>query len=66
MPKTTLIVGEYDGVRNDTELLYLKLKEAQQDVNKIVIPGQTHCTILLREIMRDGPDPAQVIAEQLA
>lgn len=61
-PATTIIVGEYDGIRNDSEGYYKKLKSAGVEVNKIILPGQTHNTFIMREIMIDGTDPAEAIA----
>lgn len=63
LPPTTFIVAEYDGIRNDSESYYKKIKEAQNKVEKILLSGQTHNTIILREAMSDGEDPAKVIAD---
>jgi acetyl esterase len=62
-PSTTILVGEYDGMRNDSEAYYLKLKNADISVNKMVLPGQTHNTMIMRKVMSDGVDPAETIAE---
>lgn len=62
-PPTTILVAEYDGLRSDSEVYYRKLAEAGIPVEKIVLPGQTHNTMLLRQEMSDGPDPAKVIAD---
>lgn len=62
VPSTTIIVGEYDGLRNDSESYYKKLGENNVSVNKIVLPGQTHNTIIMRDVMTDGTDPTEVIA----
>lgn len=62
LPPTTLIVGEYDGVRNDTEAYYEKLKAVGNQVEKIVLAGETHNTMLIRKAMSDGEDPAEVVA----
>ena len=64
MPPTTFIVGEYDGLRNDTEPYYKKLKSASKtQVEKIVLPGQTHNTMAMRAALFDGEDPAETIAK---
>lgn len=62
-PSTTIITGEYQGIRNDSEAYYKKLKNSGVvDVEKIVLPGQTHDVFIMREVMTDGEDPAQVMA----
>lgn len=56
------MTGEYDGIRNDSEAYYKKVKAAGNKVEKIILSGQTHNTIIMREVMTDGEDPAEVIA----
>ena len=63
LPKTTFIIGEFDGVRSDSELYFEKLKSAGCQVNKILLPGQCHHTILLRGFITNGEDPAKIIAQ---
>lgn len=63
LPNTTIIVGEYDGVRNDSEAYYIKLKQAGNKCEKILLSGQTHNTMVMRDVMTDGEDPAQVVAK---
>ena len=63
LPPTTLIVGEYDRLRNQTELYHQKLETANMDCEKLVLPGQTHNTYILRGVMTDGEDPAEIIAD---
>lgn len=65
LPKTTIIVGECDGMRSDSENYFLKLKTSGCDVSKIILKGQCHHTILLRRAMSDAKDPAKVIADLL-
>ncbi len=65
LPPTTIIVGEYDGLRNDSESYYQKLKAAGNAVTKIVLPGQTHNTMVMRSVLSDGEDPAHVIANSI-
>lgn len=62
LPPTTLLVGEYDGLRNSSEAYFEKLKSGGNNVQKIVLPGQTHNTIIMREVFVDGEDPAHAIA----
>ena len=63
LPTTTFIIGEYDGLRSDSEAYYQHVKANNQRTERILLQGQTHNTILLRSIMTDGPDPAKVIAD---
>lgn len=62
MPPTTILCGEYDALRNDSEGYYRKLKEAGVQAEKMILVGQTHNTIMLRKVLSDGVDPAEVIA----
>jgi acetyl esterase len=62
LPPTTVIVGEYDGVRNDSEAYYQKLKQHHVNVERILLPGQTHNAAILRAVMTDGEDPAKTMA----
>ncbi len=63
LPKTTILVAEYDGIRSDSEIYYECLVKAGDNVEKIVLPGQTHNTLIFRKAMCDGRDPAEVVAE---
>lgn len=63
LPATTLIVGEYDGLRNDSEAYFKKLRAMDSRVQKIVLAGQTHNTLVMRKIFVDGEDPANTIAK---
>ncbi|MBA2648044.1 MAG: alpha/beta hydrolase [Legionella sp.] len=63
LPKTSIVVAEFDGMRSDSELYYQKLKTNGCQVSKIVLPGQCHHTIILRGAITDGEDPAKVIAK---
>jgi acetyl esterase len=65
LPKTIFLIPEYDGLRNDAEAYYKHLKVLNNDVQRINLPGQTHNTILLRDVLSDGVDPARVIADLL-
>jgi len=65
LPVTTIIIAEYDGVRGDSEAYYQKLLAANIPVNRILLKGQTHNTLLLRAAMHQGEDPAAAIARVL-
>ena len=65
LPPTTIMVSEYDGGRNQSEAYAKKLIEAGNDITKIVLPGQTHGTILYRKALSDGKDPACVAADEI-
>lgn len=62
LPSTTLLCGEYDALRNDTEGYFRKLTQAGVPVEKIVLKGQTHNTVAMRSVLTDGQDPAEAIA----
>lgn len=63
LPPVTLICGEYDAYRNDTEAYYRKLTQEGAEAEKIILPGQTHNTVAMRKVLFEGKDPAVVIAE---
>ena len=63
LPATTFLISEYDGIRSDSEAYYQRVKQAGNQVDRIIIPGQTHQTLLMRAVMSDGKDPAKIIAE---
>ncbi len=63
LPDTTFLIAEYDGVRNDSEAYYQHLISQNDNIERIVLPGQTHNTIIMRGAMSDGEDPAKVIAD---
>ncbi len=62
LANATVIVGEYDGLRSDSEAFYLQLKQQGNKCRKIVLDGQTHNTYIMRQAMSDGIDPAEVIS----
>lgn len=62
-PSTTVICGEYDALRNDSEGYFQKLITVNVSAEKIVLKGQTHNTIAMRTILAEGPDPAAVIGQ---
>lgn len=66
LPPTSFIIAEYDGLRNDSEAYYKKVKATGNQVEKIILPGQTHNTMVMRDAMSDGEDPAKVIANVVA
>lgn len=65
LPKTVFLIPEYDGLRNDAEAYFKHLKKLGNDVTRIDLPGQTHNTIVFRDVLSDGEDPAKVIADLL-
>lgn len=65
LPPTTIMVAEYDGGRSQSEGYYKKLIEAGNKVNKVILTGQTHGTIMYRKALSDGKDPAIVVAEKI-
>jgi len=62
LPPTTIIVSEHDCIRSDSEAYFEHLKTGGARVEKIVLPGQTHNTILMRKVLSGGIDPSEVIA----
>ena len=65
LPPTTIMVTEYDGGRSQSEGYAKRLLEAGNQVEKIVLPGQTHGTIMFRKACFDGEDPAIVAGLKL-
>jgi acetyl esterase len=65
LPSTIIIVAEYDAVRSDSEAFYSKLVAAGNKVKKILMPGQSHNTMILRSALSDGEDPSVVAASVL-
>jgi acetyl esterase len=62
MPDTTFLIAEYDGLRSDSEAYYQHLNSQNDNIARMLLPGQTHNTILMRGVMTDGEDPALTIA----
>lgn len=62
-PSTTILCGEYDALRNDSEAYFAKLIKAGIEAKKVLLRGQTHNTIMMRKVLSDGPDPAKIIAD---
>ena len=65
LPKTTLLIAEFDGMRSDSEAYFKKLQKGGCQVSKILLLGECHLTILLRGVITEGDDPAKIIAEML-
>ena len=63
LPKTFLLVAEYDGFRSDTEAFYLQLQAHGATVKKVMLRGQTHNTLLLRGAITSGRDPAETLSK---
>lgn len=64
-PPTTLLYGEFDALRNDSEAFFEKLKEANVSVDKVILSGQSHNEIVMRKHVEVHPDPAEKIAAVL-
>ncbi|MFN7096177.1 MAG: alpha/beta hydrolase, partial [Gammaproteobacteria bacterium] len=58
LPPTTIIVGEYDGLRGDREIYAKKLIASGVIVEKIICEGQVHNSLLCRKVLEEGPDQA--------
>lgn len=65
LPSTTIMVGEYDGGRSQSEGYAKKLVEAGNDVRKIVMSGQTHGTIMYRKVLIEGEDAAVIAGREI-
>lgn len=61
-PPTTLLCGEYDALRNDSEAYFEKLKVANVLVDKVILEGQSHNEVVMRDPSSALPDPAEKIA----
>ena len=59
----TIIVSEYDRLRGNSEFYFQQLKDKDAGVEKIVLPRQTHNTMLMRAVMSDGQDPAELVSD---
>ena len=64
-PETVIVLGEFDGIRSDSEAFYDLLFRHGVQVSKIVLPGQTHNNILFNQTCGDENDPARILAELL-
>jgi|GEM_PF-3203870 len=64
-PKTTFLIGEYDGLRNDSEHYYQVLSAQNKEIEKVILTGQTHNQMALLGGHPDIEDPAKVIADLL-
>ncbi|MGQ3890561.1 alpha/beta hydrolase [Legionella sp. CNM-4043-24] len=65
LPPTTVMVAEFDGGRSQSEGYAKRLIEAGNQVEKLIMPGQTHGTIMYRNICSDGDDPAIVAGNRI-
>ena len=61
-PPTTLLCGEYDAFRNDSEAYFEKLEAANVSVDKIILKGQSHNEIVMQGLSSTRLDPAEEIA----
>lgn len=62
---TTIQCSEYDGGRSQSEGYANKLIEHGVDITKIIVPGQSHLTIIYRGGCSDGEDPAVIAAKRI-
>ncbi len=62
LPPTTILIGEYDALRNDSEAYYKILKNSDAVVEKIILKGETHNTLLVMGILPKEFDTAISIA----
>lgn len=65
MPKTTIIVAEFDAARGDAHAFLDKLNAANVPADIHVCEGQTHNYFIARGVMDDPPDPAIVMAQAI-
>jgi acetyl esterase len=65
LPPTTVMVGEYDALRSDSEAYYKVLKCAGIKVDKIILEGETHNTLLMMSLLPKDLDTAAKIAETI-
>jgi acetyl esterase len=65
LPRTTILIGEFDGMRSDSEAYFQKLQKGGCQVSKRLLLGECHHTMLLRGAITEGDDPAKIIAEIL-
>tara|TARA_A100001015_G_C14939916_1_gene692096 strand:- start:193 stop:1137 length:945 start_codon:yes stop_codon:yes gene_type:complete len=63
LPPTTIMVGEYDGLRSQSEGFYDLLLKSGANVNKILLKGQTHNTLIMMEVLPEDEDLARIIAD---
>jgi acetyl esterase len=63
LPPTTIIFGEFDGLRGDAEIYCQKLSESGVPVEKFMCLGQVHNTMICRKVLFSGKDPAELAGE---
>lgn len=61
-PSTTLVYGEYDVLRDDSEAYFEKLKAAKVSVEKVILEGRTHNEVVMQRHRSAHSDPAEEIA----
>lgn len=59
---SSVVYGESPTL-NPLKVKHQILLEEGVQVEKIVLQGQTHNTIMMRTVLTDGPDPAAVVAD---
>ncbi len=65
LPKTTLIVAEYDRLRSDTECFHKRLLAADVSVSKTVLKNKIHAFIPAYKAFNDGENPIEFIVATL-
>ncbi|MDC0535016.1 alpha/beta hydrolase [Francisellaceae bacterium] len=65
LPPTTIMIGEYDALRSDSEAYYNVLKQAGTKVEKNILEGETHNTLLMMSLLPKELDTAVKIAETI-
>ena len=63
MAPTTVMIGEYDGLRSSSEAYFHCLQEAGNKVNRHFLKGQTHNTLIMMAVLTQKEDVAITIAE---
>lgn len=59
--KIILLVAEHDRLRSQTELFFERLIQLKVKVEKVILPGQTHNTILYYDVYKKSNDPAKTM-----
>lgn len=62
-PNTTMLIAEHDILRPDNEAFCRKLQQDGNQVERIVLEGQTHNDLIIRGVLTDADDPAHVLAD---
>jgi acetyl esterase len=63
MAPTTMMIGEYDGLRSSSETYYQCLKQAGNEVGHLLLKGQTHNTLVMMAVLSQEEDVAITLAQ---